>query len=196
MLGEQARGEVSVTGNPGQAAAAQAGADPSGHVVVLPQPAGVSSATVDVRSPLRHVEAALAALRDAGMTRVVVRPHPLDGSDYQAAVARFPEIRCRIARTGTIDAALAGASLCIGPLSTATLQAAAAGVPSVFLRSTEARLPWPFDDSGAFPTARDAAELTDLLPSLAGTGDVAGADAAREALGERSDAVERVLALA
>ena len=107
----------------------------------------------------------------------------------------MPGIRSRIARTGTIEGSWR-APLCASARSrTATLQAAAAGVPSVFLRSTEARLPWPFDDSGAFPTARDAEELAELLPSVTGTGDVAGADAAREALGERPDAVERVLEL-
>ncbi len=84
--------------------------------------------------------------------------------------------------------------LCVGPLSTATLQASVAGVPTAFLSLAETRLPWPFDGSGAFPTARDADELARLLPEVV-AGRVSGAEVATEALGLRADAVDRVVEL-
>jgi hypothetical protein len=195
-LNGQARGEVITTGNPGAIAIPTARTVAGGHAVLMPQPSGVMTATVDVRSPLRHLRDALTAMERAdGPATVVVRPHPLDGTDYAPAFTEFPSLALAIDRSRPIAEVLAGAALCVGPLSTATLQAAAAGVPSAFLRSVEARLPWPFDGSGAFPTAEDAVGLAELIPELTGSREPPGREAAREALGMRPDALERVLGL-
>jgi hypothetical protein len=95
------------------------------------------------------------------------------------------------ARPRLIDA-LRTARLCIGTLSTATLEAVVAGVPTVFLDVTKARLPWPFDGSSALPRATDAPSLTELLRTPARRPDEAGQAAARDALGVRPDALSRV----
>ena len=201
VLASQAAGEVRVTGNPGGGALAR-GEWPAGRrrrvglVLVLVQPPLGATAAIDVRSPRRHAEAALRGLTATpAVSRAVLRPHPLDPYDYEDLAALFPGLEVSVERAPPIEAALAEAWACVGPLSTATLQAAAAGIPTVFLSGFSRALPWPFDGSGAFPTARDSEELAELLQEVVAGGEVPGREAAAEALGLREDALERVVDL-
>jgi hypothetical protein len=192
VLADAAEGELVVTGNPAGTAAFIAGSGSARRAVVLVQPPVGPTCTVDVRAPIVFAKTALAGLEQAGFQSVVLRPHPLDPCGYERAVAQGLRLDVEVARGGPIEPVLANADACVGCLSTATLQAAVNGIPTVFLESLSSRMPWPLDGSGAFPTARTADELVTALESARGG---SGEDAAREALGVRPDAVERVLDL-
>ena len=187
-----ARGEVSVTGNPGAAELEGAGGDGTAAVVLL-QSASPDTLSFDVRASRRYAGEALAGLAAAGFRGpVILRPHPLDRSDYSRLAAGTP--RASVRSGGSLAAVLARARLCVGTLSTGTLEAVASGVPTVFLDVSSAALPWPFDGSGALPRATDGASLADVLQAIEAPAERARA-AAREALGARPDAVERVVDL-
>jgi hypothetical protein len=90
---------------------------------------------------------------------------------------------------------IARADLCIAGASTATLQSAITGMPTIFLNMVATTRPWPFDESGVFPTVTTAEELTAEIPrALAGEGQPPRA-AIEDALGRVPDATDRVLAL-
>jgi hypothetical protein len=194
-----ALGEVSVTGNPGAVnlAAERIGrVDPAtgrrdgGAAVVLLQSPSPSTLSFDVRASRRYVTEALAGLAAADFKGpVILRPHSLDPTDYRSLAARMAHVS--VSSHGTLATALAGAAVCIGTLSTATLEAIAWGVPTVFLDVTRVPLPWPFDGSGALPRATDGESLAEVLPGVHGTVEDSQA-AAREALGARPDALDRV----
>jgi hypothetical protein len=178
-----ARGELVVTGNPG--ASAPAAAARGDAALVLLQPPNASTLAFDVRGARRYAEAALAGLTAARFTGpVVLRPHPLDRMDYRALGT--------VDSSGSLEEALRRARVCIGTMSTATLEAVVAGVPTVLLDVTGVPLPWPFDGSGALPRATDGAELAGALAALGTEPDPATTAAATEALGLRPDALERV----
>ena len=157
------------------------------------------SALVDARISARHVQTALAGLGVAlPGTDVVLRPHPADpGAEVYAALgAQVTGLRVTVDTTTAIEPLLATVDLCVGAMSTATLQAAALGVPTVLLDVAQIARPWPFDGArDALPRATGAAGLADAAVAARGCPDVAGADAAREALGARGDAVDEVVAL-
>lgn len=195
----QARGAVTTTGNPGLVDLARGRwparrAPRPEEAVVLVQPPIGSSARIDVRTPNRHVESAIAGLGAAGFATITLRPHPLDPSDYRS-LEHASTARLRVDRERPIEEILGAARICVGAVSTATLQSAAAGIPTVFLHAAPGDVPWPFDGSGSFPVARDADELGALAARVVAGVDAGGASEAREALGLRDDAVERVLAL-
>ena len=185
-----ALGQVVVTGNPGaqaQAASAQAGE----AALVLLQPLGASTLTFDVRAARRYAEEALIGLAGAGFAGpVVLRPHPLDRMSYAGLETHGLSVSMD-ATTGMAQALLSS-RLCIGTVSTATLEAVQAAVPTVFLDVTGVPLPWPFDGSGALPRATDGASLANALGDLGRHPDEATLAVAQEALGARPDALERI----
>lgn len=190
-FGPHVPGEVVVTGNPGAvgltAPARKAG--PSDTALVLAQMTTPLSAGADVRVGTRHLRAALGALSKTGVRRVLVRPHPLDREreSYARIATETPGMAVRVEANGPVEAAIAATGVCVGALSTATLQAAAMGVPTALLDMTGMALAWPFDGSGDFPTARSGEELAQLLPGMAPAREVA-----LDALGARADAADRV----
>jgi hypothetical protein len=193
-------GEVVVTGNPG--AARLVGSDlpvqPNGHVVVLVQLPGQITTKIDPRASLTHLQTALEALAAARPgADVVIRPHPFDREQeaYEALGARHGRLSVRIDASTPILQLLRGAGLCIGSTSTATLQAAASNVPTVFLNTTGVIAEWPLDGTGALPTARDSGELAQLLPRRGAGARATGRESALEALGARADALDRVMEL-
>jgi hypothetical protein len=98
--------------------------------------------------------------------------------------------------TTPIEPLLGAAGLCVGAMSTATLQAAALGVPTVLLDVAGIPRPWPFDGAAdAPPRVTDADGLAAAADAAHRRDDVAGAGAAREALGARSAAIDDVVAL-
>ena len=154
------------------------------------------STIAGARVTARHLRAALAALASVrGGSRVIARPHPLDRDHglYAAAAARHPGLTLSLDAVTPITGLFAAVDLCVGTISTATLQAAAAGVPTVLLDVTEARLSWPFDGSGAFPVAKDEGGLATAIGGVLAAREPAGADAARVALGADPDALANVL---
>ena len=187
-----ARGQISVTGNPGAAELADAGGDGTAAVVLLQSPSP-ETLSFDVRASRRYATEALAGLAAAGFPGpVILRPHPLDPTDYAPLAAHASRVSVRSG--GSLSAVLARARLCVGTLSTGTLEAVASGVPTVFLDVTGAALPWPFDGSGWLPRATDGASLAHVLQGIDALPERSRA-AAREALGARPDAVERVVDL-
>jgi hypothetical protein len=191
---------ITVTGNPGVihlADAAPQGSKSCGRSIVLVDYPGRLSARVGARVSMTHLAVALEALGAARPgTTAVVRPHPgdPDPSSYLALVARHPELRVEIDARTPIDSLLAGADLCIGALSTATLQACGLGVPTVFLDVSGIVRPWPFH-GGSLPMATDAPELVEAIASVLYSSAAAGRDEALEALGVRRDAIECVIDL-
>lgn len=190
-FGPHVPGEVVVTGNPGavRLASGAAAPGPADTALVLAQMTTPLSTGADARVSARHLRAAVGALSATGVRRVVVRPHPLDREReaYARIGAETPGLAVRVEAGGPVEDAIAAAGICIGALSTATLQAAAMGVPTVLLDVTGMALAWPFDGSGAFPTARSEEELAELIGSAR-----AGREVALDALGARPDAAERV----
>jgi hypothetical protein len=98
-------------------------------------------------------------------------------------------VRLALDASTPIEDLLASADVCVGALSTATLQAAALGVHTVFLDVSGATRPWPFDGApGALPAAYGAQELAQLIEQ-----GPAAADAAATALGLSGRATERIV---
>ena len=192
-----ARGRVVVTGNPGaeHLAGAQGRRAPRrDRTLVLVDYASRMSSLIAERVGQRHVLAALEGLARArpGST-VVVRPHPSDR--HADAYLRGPEgLRTELDTSTPIEELLTQVDLCIGSMSTATLQAGALGVPVVHLEVAGYRRPWPLDGS-VVPTAADADELAEAVRRVLADPEVAGQAELREALGVRPGAVAAVCEL-
>ena len=195
-LAGEAAGRVVVTGNPGGDEAARRTARPHGvgRAIVLVEYPGRLSARVGTRIGPQHVATALRGLAAARRrSEVVIRPHPFDQRiPYDEVLADVRgDLGLLVDRTTPIEDLLLSADLCVGALSTATLQSAVLGVPTVFLDVSGARRPWPFDGSpGAVPLGRDAEELAARIATTP-----AGEAAAAEALGMTGNATPAVLGL-
>jgi hypothetical protein len=195
------RDAITVTGNPGAShlAAPAARVPARGRTILLVEMPARQTAGVDARISARHVAAGLAglAVSRAG-SEVVVRPHPGEPlPEAYGSLAAGLDLRVSVDTHTPIEPLVRSADLVVGAISTATLQAAALGVPVVFLDLVGIARPWPFDGTpDGLPRARGAEELAALVPGVLGASDVPGAPAAREALGARPDAIERCLALA
>jgi hypothetical protein len=203
--------DVAVTGNPGachlarssgrvgSSAAIGARTSGAGRAVVLVEYPSRLSARIDRRIGARHVAAALRALSLArpGAT-AIVRPHPAERetASYVWEAAHDLELRVEVDARTPIESLLAGADVCVGALSTATLQACALGAQTVFLDLGGIERPWPFTPDG-LPRARGVECLAEALASSADGARACARACARElartALGVREDAVERVL---
>jgi hypothetical protein len=191
---------VAVTGNPGAAHLADRRSVRSafrGRSIVLVDYPGRMSSRVDSRVSMRHVLTALNALAAVRPgTHAVIRPHPSDR--YPDAYLRLAPaqgaLKVEVDAETAIEPLLTSGDLCIGSLSTATLQACALGVPTVVLDITGIERAWPFC-MGALPVGARADELSDAVAAALVSREIAGRDAALDALGVRSDATERVVDL-
>jgi hypothetical protein len=191
---------VTVTGNPG--AQHLAGRVRRRHrqcrrSVVLVDYPGRLTARIDDRVGVRHVATALQALALARPgTAVVIRPHPSDRAPaaYAKLARGHRDLRVEIDTGTPIESLLESADLCVGSLSTGTLQGCALGVPTVFLDVAGIERPWPFDGS-ALAGCTDAEGLAEAVALALSSEEVAGRNEALDALGVRPDAVERVLDL-
>jgi hypothetical protein len=166
--------------------------------MVLVEYASRLSTRIDSRVSVRHVDVALQALeRERPGTKVVVRPHPAEHEpDIFAGLAgSYPNLALEVDQASSIEDVINGADLCIGAVSTATLQAGAAGVPVVFLNVSGRPPRWPFDGSTDVPVASTSEELAACLRDAVASEDVLGRDVMLEALGARSDSVDRVVEL-
>ena len=195
-------GESHVTGNPGAAhfgTTRPPGPCRRGRTIVLLEYTPTLSTLRDDRFPLRHLQAALDGVASARPnTEVVIRPHPgdADPTAYPTLVSQPGGIELTTDRSTPIEELFASADLCVGALSTASLQAAAVGLPVCVLNVSGVPGPWPLArGEDGLPAAKDAEELAELIPALLRQGPGSSREAALEALGARGDAVENVVAL-
>jgi hypothetical protein len=191
-----ARGRVVVTGNP---APAIPGRSPNpAHVLVLGESVSRVTARVTARVPLEHTRIALEAVAAAlPGAAVVVRPHPveLDPAAFERLARSFPQLDARVVHGGPIDPLIADARLCVGAISTATLQAGAAGVPLAMLNVSGRPAPAPLDGSGPIPLADSGARLVEAIQGALERPADDTQRACTEALGVRAGACEAVLEL-
>jgi hypothetical protein len=191
---------VAVTGNPGAATGLDAlrKMEQPGvaRTIILVEYASRLSVRVDNRVSLRHVSAALRGLEKARPgTAVTIRPHPAEHEPeiFERAASLYGELKVDVETTSSIAELFTTADLCIGAVSTATLQAAAAGVPVVFLNVTARPARWPFDGSTGVPVASNSEELATLIIQVLSSGSVPGRAEMLEVLGADVDAVDRVI---
>jgi len=123
------------------------------RVVVLGQNGHPYTSRFDERLVPRHYRVALAALRASlPGAEIVLRPHPSqDLGPIRATLADFAPARTEIDASSPLDGLLASADLCIGSLSTATLQAALQGTEVVVLNVTGFTWTWPLGGDTPVP---------------------------------------------
>jgi hypothetical protein len=203
LLREQTTALVERTGNPGAVTPTtpnegQASPRAAARTIVLVQYPSRLSARYDKRVGVQHVDTALWALATARPgSAVTIRPHPADTEPgiFARSAARYPDLKVSVDIDRSIGDLISQSDLCIGAVSTAALEAAAAGVPVIFLNRTRIRAPWPFDGSTDVPVATSAEELADLIPVVLSSGEVPGRGTMVEALGASPDATDRVISL-
>jgi hypothetical protein len=170
----------------------------SAGTLVLVQYASRLSSRYDNRVSLRHVDAALSALAVARPgTAVTIRPHPAEHEPeiFSRIASRCPDLEIGVDVSSSIGELIGASDLCIGAVSTAALEAAAAGVPVIFLNPTDTPAPWPFDGSTDVPVAASTEELAELIPRVLSAGGVPGRATLLQALGVTTDATDRVIGL-
>ena len=195
---DRVRGEIHLIGNPGAQDVPFTRAPSRGVTLVLVEGLSRHSTRADERIGLRHVKVALEGLQRARPgTRVILRPHPSEPEPevYARLGGQFPELETELDSRSPIHDVIARADLCVGAVSTATLQAGVAGVPVVFLNAERIPRLWPFGGGSEIPTAHSAEELASLIPAALASEEVRGLGDMRDALGIRPDALERLLAL-
>jgi hypothetical protein len=194
---------VVVTGNPGVAdrdIATRHGLRGSaiGHTIVLVEGPAPLSARFDERLPFHQVNGALRALAGTRPETVAtIRPHPSVRKPevYAQFASRYPELEVRVNAESALTELLAEADLCLGVVSTATLQAAAAWVPVIVLNVTGRAGPWPFDGSTDIPIATSAEQLAALIPEVLALGTVPGHAEMLAALGATGNAADHFVEL-
>jgi hypothetical protein len=169
------------------------------RVAVLGQLWVETTSTIDKRVTARSyntaVEAVLARFPDA---TVVLRPHPAAAESrlrglpnmaehqrdiHDLLLRRFAGADLRIDGQTPIGELLADVDLLIGGSSTATLQAALVGTPTIVLNMTGVTWPWPLGGDTSVPVARSREELEAALERFQTEGIVPGAADLLAALG-------------
>lgn len=195
-----ARGRVVVTGNPAAPSPADRRSRPSpaGVTMVLPEYRERLALRGGPRLTQETIRIALRALdRARPGTVAIIRPHPgdVEPGSHEALAVEAPRLRVEVDATSSIDALISRADLCVvAGVSTAALQAAVAGVPTVVLNATGAVLSPPFDGQGSLPVASSADDLAGLIASAVGRYGQAPAADVRAELGVVDDAMDRVVA--
>ena len=143
------------------------------------------SAILDRRVTALHLEAAIDGLRRSRHPwRIVVRPHPSDDvGEFERVLTALGADGAEVdGHTGATEL-LSRADLCIGALSTMTLEAALSGVRVVMLNRD--RIDWspPLQLGGPVPTAHDASGLARIIDEVMEAAEPPGASELLEALG-------------
>jgi hypothetical protein len=197
-LTKRRRGPIVVTGNPAadhvQPSKVEA---PRDRTLILTDLTSRLSMWPSLRMTAEQLEMTLEAVkRTRPGTSVLLRPHPGDWdlASYEQFGDRFAELDIEADHTTSIDQVIARCDLCLSGVSTATLQAAMAGLPVIFVNPGGARRPWPFDGGNeAFEMATDVAELVGAIPeALARRGELP-AEPLLEAFGVTKDATGRII---
>jgi hypothetical protein len=185
------RSRVRVVGNPGLRASlalnAQPprGADRRPVAVVLAEHYARQSAILDRRITAVHLAAAIQGLRASSHDwHIVVRPHPSD--DVAEFVRLVGALGARGVDVDGLSAAgnlLSCADLCVGALSTMTLEAALMGLRVVMLNPEAINWSPPLQLCGPVPCARNATELARMVDQVMNERVIPGARELSEALG-------------
>jgi hypothetical protein len=202
QLAGRAQGKVVRTGNPG-VRDAESLVRPTqqaslGNTLLLVEYSSRLSTRIDARISMRHVSEALRGLERARRgTAVTIRPHPAEHEPeiFERLAAAHPGLKIRVDSQTPIDGLISGSDLCVASISTAALEAAAAGIPVVVLNVTGRPARPPFDGSSGVPVATNSAELAELIDVALDSAEIAGRQAMLEALGLQPDAIERVIDL-
>jgi hypothetical protein len=170
------------------------------RVLVLAQPTLPGMGLTNPRIAMRQYTTAVDALLDRRPgAQIVLRPHPSAGLEAEHALEqRHPGTTFEIDRASTILDALAGCDLCIGTITTATLQAALVGTPVVALNLMGFEWSWPLGGDTTVPIARDGHELGACLDVWLQGSPLPGRDELLAALGARpegDDPTDRMLAI-
>jgi len=147
---------------------------------------------------MSHVSTALSALKEARPgTTVTIRPHPAEHEPeiFEHLASAHPELEVYVDATSAIADLIAASDLCVAGVSTAALEAGAAGVPVIALNVTGRPARPPFDGSAGLPLATSIAELAQLVPTVLAAKEVPGRSQLLEALGVKANAQDRVIGL-
>ena len=173
----------------------------SPRVLVLAQPALPDVGLTSPRIAMRQYEVAVGALLEhCPEVQIVLRPHPSGGRHAEDALAALhPRASFEIDSASSILDVLAGCDLCIGTITTATLQAALVGTPVIALNlmGFDWRPPLGGGET-AVPVVHDAAELQTWLQRWSAREPLPGREDLLAALGARpegDDPTERMLAI-
>jgi hypothetical protein len=187
------RARIEVTGNPGAEHLAGRGGRVrrQDRTLVLVDYPSRLSARITQRVGQRHVATALDALSATRPgTTAVVRPHPSEQSPEAYLLSR-PRLRVELDMRTPLEQTLSQVDLCIGSMSTATLQAGALGVPVAYLEAAGYERPWPLDGT-VVPTGHDRDGLAEAIRAALDGREVAGQAEMIEALGVRPGATAAV----
>jgi len=150
-----------------------------------------------LRMTAEQLEMALEAVsRTRPGTSVLLRPHPgdWDVASYKLFADRFPELDIETDQGSPIDQVIARCDLCLSGVSTATLQAAMAGLPVIFINPGGAHRPWPFDGGAdAFDAATDISELVAAIPAALARRGESPPEMLVEAFGITQNATARIV---
>ena len=193
------RANVRVVGNPRIAPGARAhrpiglhAQRPPGRApvaIVLAEHVARASSILDRRITAMHLRAALEGLRASSRDwQIVVRPHPVDDAgEFERLVAALGGEGVEVDGHSPAGELLSCADLCVGALSTMTLEAALAGVRVVMLNPQGVDWAPPLHAGSAVPTARDGPSLARAVDAAMAAADAPGAAQLIEALGGAID---------
>ena len=170
------------------------------RVLVIGRARETTTAMIDERYLLRHYQAAIEGVRaGCAQAEIVLRPHPAESHDAAPRAAR--EHRgVRVDVSQPIMRALGDADLCIGTASTATFQAALAGVAVIVLNVTGYTWEPPLDGSGEVPVVSSATHLATVVAAWSTGEPLGGGDELLAALGADpegrvGESVDRIMAI-
>ena len=187
-FGVERRPRAAVIGNPAKAMLSPPPARRARQrpvAVVLVEHHLRQTGLVDRRITAHHISAAVEGLRaHSADWDIVVRPHPSDDlREFAALAASLPGEAVTVDADSPILELLAGADLCVGAASTATLEAAALGARVVMLNLSGVRWAPPLDGSGTLPYATSAEALVAEVGRAMGAAEVLGSEELRRGLG-------------
>jgi len=171
------------------------------RVLVLAQPAPYGVGLAGPRIAMRQYAAAVGVLlAHRPHARIVLRPHPSAArreAELELA-ARFPGATFEIDGSSAILDLLARCDLCIGTITTATLQAALVGTPVVALNLMGFEWRWPLGGETTVPVAHDERDLRTWLDRWSSGSPLPGREDLLRALGASTDGddpTDRMLAI-
>lgn len=157
------------------------------RVLVLGQPPLRGTPLDEARVTMRQYATAIEAVAaHAPGATVVLRPHPAEGPQAAARALRHAAgapVTVEIDATTPIAGLHASCHLCVGTVTTASLQAVLAGTPLVALNLLGFPWSWPLGGDTPVPLATDAGELDAWVARWAAGEVLPGRDALLEALG-------------
>jgi hypothetical protein len=158
------------------------------HAVIIVEHSLRFTTLIDRRITARHLAVALDGLRRSGRRwRITVRPHPADDvAEFQALAAQLGGTPIDVDAESPILDLLSSADVCIGAVSTASLQTALTDTRLVMLMPERIDCVPPLDGSAGLLFATDAAGLDEALYAALNSSELPGIQDLLEALGHGS----------